>query len=89
MDFDHNGIVNFIDFAALAENWLGGTEINSKVGDFDGDGDVDFVDLQKFCEHWLETGCVQLYGCGRADLDNDTDVDFKDFAIFAQNWLAE
>jgi len=50
-DFDGNGMVDFVDFAFLAGQWLGhGT---SGSPDLNGDGGVDFEDLNIFAENWL------------------------------------
>jgi len=44
-------IVDFDDFAQLAEQWL---QTGSHLaGDLDGDKDVDFQDLRRFGEYWL------------------------------------
>ncbi len=51
-DLHRDHIVNFIDFAIFAENWLqtgGGLD-----GDFDGSGTVNVVDLANICFYWLE-----------------------------------
>ena len=45
-------IVEFEDFARLAELWL---HIGSGLaGDLDGDDDVDFEDLKEFADYWLD-----------------------------------
>ncbi|MEN6383665.1 MAG: right-handed parallel beta-helix repeat-containing protein, partial [Phycisphaerales bacterium] len=48
-DYDLNGIVEFRDFASLANVWL--TE--SKTISLDDDNDVDIYDLALFCRDWL------------------------------------
>jgi hypothetical protein len=46
-------IVNFYDFARLADVWLeSGTGL---AGDIDKDSDVDMEDLRRFADYWL--GC--------------------------------
>lgn len=48
-DYDHNGIVNFVDFSFLAADWLESNSIRS----LDIDTDVDMDDLSLFCKDWL------------------------------------
>ena len=53
-DINHNGIVNFIDFAELANHWLEtGTDL---TGDLNNDGLVDFGDVSTMADHWLTDG---------------------------------
>ena len=48
------GIVNFFDFAILANNWqLEGTAIKDQEADLDNNGIVDMEDLAIFCSFWL------------------------------------
>ena len=53
-DTDGNGIVNFIDFAKLAEYWLEDNCGMCGCADIVCDGKVNMVDLNKFAENWLE-----------------------------------
>jgi hypothetical protein len=58
-DFDQNGIVNFIDFAFLANDWQEPESDRS----LDADTDVDIYDLAQFCEDWLWIApWSELYG---------------------------
>ena len=50
-DFDGNGMVDFVDFAFLAGQWLGHGASDS--ADLNGDGGVDCEDLNIFAENWL------------------------------------
>ncbi len=51
-DLYRDHIVNFIDFAIFAENWL---QTGSGLdGDFDDSGTVNVIDLANFCFYWLE-----------------------------------
>ena len=56
-DFNINGIVNFIDFAVLANQWNASPGVPSAdiAPPPDGDGVVDFLDLALFSKHWLES----------------------------------
>lgn len=48
------GIVNFVDFAVLANNWrLEGAAIIDQEADLDNNGVVDMDDLVIFCSFWL------------------------------------
>jgi hypothetical protein len=49
VDFDHNEIVNFLDYALFANGWQTGDANYS----LDGDNDVDNNDLRIFCKDWL------------------------------------
>lgn len=50
-DFAGEPIVNFVDFAKLASEWM---SCNSVTTDLTGDGCVDYNDLIIFSGHWLE-----------------------------------
>jgi hypothetical protein len=50
-DFDGNGMVDLIDFAFLAGQWM--ERSTSDLADLNGDGGVDFEDLEIFAENWL------------------------------------
>ncbi len=51
-DLNRDHIVNFIDFAIFAENWLQtGSDLD---GDFYDSGIVNVIDLANFCFYWLE-----------------------------------
>lgn len=49
-DFDIDGTVNFMDFAALASKWV---IEDSCIEDLSGNDVVDFADLGKFAANWL------------------------------------
>jgi YD repeat-containing protein len=53
-DIDHSGLVNFIDYAILAENWLQSGD--HLPGDFNLDGKVNICDLAIMAEYWLKPG---------------------------------
>jgi hypothetical protein len=58
-DFDHDDIVNFIDYARWALAWQTIDPNNS----LDGDSDVDIDDLAQFCDDWLWIApWSELYG---------------------------
>jgi hypothetical protein len=81
VDLNHDGIVNFSDFAIFAFYWMDGTcsEPDWCEGrDFNHDGVVDVKDLQIFAEFWLWPV---------ADVDMNGAVNFTDYAIFADNWF--
>lgn len=52
-DINHNGAVNFVDYAEFALQWL-----ETDCGECDGaeltcDGKVDYYDLKELCDNWL------------------------------------
>jgi hypothetical protein len=50
-DLNHDGCVNFLDYAKLAQNWQ---ETGAGLdGDLNEDGIVDYKDLEMFAENWL------------------------------------
>ncbi|MFZ0034685.1 MAG: S8 family serine peptidase [Sedimentisphaerales bacterium] len=49
-DFDHNGMVNFLDYAVLVSVW----QTDAPNISLDGDNDVDIYDLALFIEDWLK-----------------------------------
>jgi len=53
-DTDLSGIVNFIDLARLAEDWL--QPVDHKPGDLNRDDKVDIEDLKIMADYWLEPG---------------------------------
>jgi len=53
-DTDLSGIVNFIDLAELAENWL--EPVDHRPGDLNRDDKVDIEDLKIMADYWLEPG---------------------------------
>lgn len=54
-DFNHDGIVNFFDFATLAKAWPSDTNDANWYADcdFNGDNQVDIIDLDSFAQQWL------------------------------------
>ncbi len=88
VDFNRDGIIDFIDFATLAKYWLEkdcGYPERCEGTDLDFNGSIDFIDLCMFADHWLESIFVPILG----DFSGDGKVDFIDFAIFANQWLLE
>ena len=54
-DFNHDNIVNFIDFAMFATSWAtaaGGQDYND-LYDLEDDNVIDIYDLAIFCDNWL------------------------------------
>lgn len=85
-DFNSDGIVNFLDFAHLAENWLR-PDCNEGNGwceqcDLNKLGSVEIYDLLIFTENWLWKAVEKI-----PDLNHDDKVDFKDYAILAHYWM--
>lgn len=50
-DFDNNNLVDLVDLAAMAGEWLSTTNPNT---DLTGDGTVNLLDLQVLQQYWLE-----------------------------------
>lgn len=53
-DTDLSGTVDFIDYAKLAEDWLG--TVDHELGDLNRDGKVDIHDLAIMADYWLQPG---------------------------------
>ena len=55
-DFDHNGTVNFADFAFLVNHWMNMCSRPDwcECSDLDWSGAVNLIDLGKLVEYWLE-----------------------------------
>lgn len=56
-DFSDDAVVNFVDFAMLANRWM--DDVNADAGapvwlDLDADGGIVFSDIALFSEYWLE-----------------------------------
>ena len=49
-DFNIDGLVDFVDFAALTSKWM---IESSCIEDLSGNGVVDFADLRIFAQNWL------------------------------------
>ena len=80
-DFNYDGLVNFVDYRTLANQWL--CEGDLLEADLYDDNKVDAYDLDEFSRQWLRT----RYGCQQVDIYSDGRIDFKDYALLAQNWL--
>lgn len=90
---DEDDIVNFLDFAILADGWMDNTdwenwqddncyEMEMLATDLNNDGIVDYGDIFVLAYEWLNEG-----NCIRADLNDDNIVNLRDFAIIAGEWL--
>ncbi len=55
-DFNHDGFVDFLDFAMLANYW---GEAAPPEYDLFVDGIIDFNDLRVFVEDWLKRSCIE------------------------------
>ena len=53
LDFNNDGIVNFLDFAELASAWLG-SDAKYDVVPYGGDGIVDSRELAALAAEWLQ-----------------------------------
>ena len=81
IDLNNDCIINFYEFASLAQNWF---EYDKIYGDFTGDGLVNIYDLAEFCNTWwLENDCNKTAGI---DLNGDCIINFYEFSFFAKNW---
>jgi len=49
-DFDVSGMVNFVDFAALAGKWM---THGDSIEDLNSNGTIDYADVSIFAENWL------------------------------------
>lgn len=66
-DFDANEIVNFLDYAMFADNWLKTDEDEdyNDIYDLADNNSIDFNDLDLFCEDWLwEAGWKKSFAAG-------------------------
>jgi len=82
-DLDQSNLVNFIDFATFAQNWL--WEIIP--ADFNIDGEVKFTDYAVLANQWMAGNCAESAWCDGADLNQSGSVDLFDLAEFAEHWL--
>jgi hypothetical protein len=82
-DLDQSNLVNFIDFATFAQNWL--WEIIP--ADLDIDTDVEFTDYAPLANQWGAGNCAESAWCDGADLNTSGSVDLFDLAEFAEHWL--
>jgi len=54
-DINGDGVVNFVDFAILASNWLlSDSSVDADIAPAGGDGIIDALDLKEITSHWLE-----------------------------------
>ncbi len=53
-DFNHDGWINLLDFALLAQNWMGADTAFDIAPAPNGDGAVGFADLKGMGEYWLD-----------------------------------
>lgn len=80
-DFNNDGIVDWQDFAPLADEWCEsqGKFLCDTTGQEDKpDGFVNGLELTEMSKYWLYD---------RADLFRDGGIDMKDYCIAANNWL--
>jgi parallel beta-helix repeat protein len=82
-DLDQSNLVNFMDFATFAQNWL--WEIIP--ADFNIDGEVEFTDYAVLANRWRAGNCAESAWCDGADLNKSGSVDLLDLAEFAELWL--
>jgi parallel beta-helix repeat protein len=82
-DLDQSNLVNFIDFATFAQNWL--WEIIP--ADFNINGEVEFTDYAVLANQWRAGNCAESAWCDGADLNKSGSVDLFDLAEFAEHWL--
>lgn len=81
-DFNHDGKINFADFAKLASYWLH-TDCNA-LNHCDGtdlypDGKIDFIDVAYFAEYWLGSHNLHDSGSGTfiASSPNQTSISMQ------------
>jgi hypothetical protein len=82
-DFSNNLLVNFEDFAFLAEEWF--QEGDSLQTDLIDDNKINELDLGASAEQWLKP----CYKCDKADIHSDGKIDFTDYALLANDWLKQ
>ena len=91
-DLYEDGIVDNLDLALFAEDWLFNTDwtrwgqartvrMEKLALDLDLSGEIDAGDLMILSEFWLGDGT-----CAQIELSGDDVVNFKDFASFASEW---
>jgi len=76
-------LINFADFAVLAENWQ--KTGSGLAGDFDDSNTVDINDLVYFSYYWL----ASHWECETIDIDSSGLINFEDFLKFADCWLSD
>ncbi len=79
-DFDCDGLVNFSDFAFLAEQWRQtGSDMRADISPANKDGSVDINDLDAFCTNWLKDGRIGETYDFRFTIETDNTVDDVNF----------
>jgi hypothetical protein len=81
IDFDGDGIVNFVDFSRLANHWM--RDVNGVEADLNRDGTVEWMDLRVFNEYFLTAG---LGGEWVLDASTSPCIDYGDPN---SDWTAE
>jgi parallel beta-helix repeat protein len=86
VDYDHNNIVNFNDYAIWVNYWL----TNDPNGCLDDDNDVDINDLAVFCDDWLWIApWSPLYqSLGLGDMDMMSESSSESF-VLSEEMLSE
>ena len=92
-DLAEDDVVNFRDYAGLANRWLDNTdwinwqdencfELELPAGDLDYDGIVNLRDFAILAGNWRSEGA-----CIRGDIERDKVVDYRDVAQISNQWL--
>ena len=79
-DANGDGIVNGLDIAVVASNWMH-TGSQPLKGDVNTDGIVNGLDIADIASHWLERAAVI------GDANGDGIVNGLDIAVVASNWM--
>jgi len=91
---DESGIINFLDFAVLADAWLDNTDWQNwgadncyqmplLSGDLNDDGIVNLSDFAILGGHWG----ADVSDCTRADINRSGAVDYNDLSELTGQWL--
>jgi hypothetical protein len=99
-DLDHDGDVDFNDFAILADQWQL-EQLSWDIAPNGGDGIVDFLDWTVFADGWQDTTDIEdmavfvdqwlkssAYSADIAPDGGDGIVDWFDLGAIANDWLA-
>jgi len=87
-DINNDCVVNYLDFAVLANQWLQ-KAFSGDFGPAGGDGIVNFIDWTVFANAWQSTPSSLNWNkaCDITPEGGDNVVDVRDLAVFTDQWL--
>lgn len=83
-NIDADNIVNLLDLALLAKNWMLNSE---KFKDLNQDRIVNFKDFAVLAQYWTGYTCIEPDWCNGSDFDESGQVGSIDLRVFTKDWL--